>query len=572
MNTILYVYDNDGKLTKKRVIPEEGSESVSYYDTPENGNTVKRFEIGGQNITSHSKNDTFGRKVFDELQIGKGFVSRQFTYHAGSVPDTHKNNGKIKSSATTQLVSQIVMSDGRTLSYEYDKEERIVRVTDSKGTDTRYTYDAQGQLLTETVNGKVENTMRYDGYGNIISKNGIQYCYGDTAWKDLLTCYNGQELIYDAQGNPTTYLGHTLTWEKGRQLKSYDGIGYSYNANGIRTEKNICGEKHVYTVDGTKLLREVWGTNEIVPLYSNEDDVCGILYNKQPYYFLKNLQGDVIAIVDKNAQTVAEYTYDAWGVPTIRSDSTACRIATINPFRYRGYYYDEETGLYYLQSRYYDSQVGRFINADDSVMVGVVDGKISHNIYTYCKNSAVMHRDDSGYVAANVIGAIVGGVIGAIGGYVLTRWLADRLNLKGWKRNLFIWGLTAIIGATAAAIGYFVGPYVAKAWYAFRAKLSGLIRGTFKNIQKIASSKMKHINTSKHLWREVLGKQTNELNIKNLIYRAIRHGEWRVLDNGTIGIHWTCAGKLIEITGTVVNGVFMVGNAWVWNGISKLLF
>ena len=427
VNTILYVYDNDGKLTKKRVIPEEGSESVSYYDTPENGNTVKRFEIGGQNITSHSKNDKFGRKVFDELQIGKGFVSRQFAYHAGSVPDTHKNNDKIKSSATTQLVSQIVMSDGRTLSYEYDKEERIVRVTDSKGTDTRYTYDAQGQLLTETVNGKVENTMRYDGYGNIISKNGIQYCYGDTAWKDLLTCYNGQELIYDAQGNPTTYLGHTLTWEKGRQLKSYDGIGYSYNANGIRTEKNICGEKHVYTVDGTKLLREVWGTNEIVPLYSNEDDVCGILYNKQPYYFLKNLQGDVIAIVDKNAQTVAEYTYDAWGVPTIRSDSTACRIATVNPFRYRGYYYDEETGLYYLNTRYYDPAIGRFINVDDANVVNV-DNKnatiLQYSLFAYTFNNPVNEVDCDGTYSIRKILAIL---FKAVGKGIFTQFMTDMI-------------------------------------------------------------------------------------------------------------------------------------------------
>ena len=247
-------------------------------------------------------------------------------------------------------------------------------------------------------------------------------------------------------------------------------------------------------------------------------------------------------------------------------------IATINPFRYRGYYYDEEIGLYYLQSRYYDAPLGRFVNGDDSVMACVVEGKIAHNIYTYCKNSAVMHRDDSGYVAANVIGAIIGGVIGAIGGYVLTSWLANRLNLKGWKRNLFIWGLTALIGAAAAAIGYFVGPYVSKAWYALRAKISGLIRGSFKSIKNITSSKMKHINTSKHLWGDVLGKRTSNENIKNLIYRAIRNGEWRVLDNGTIGIHWRYAGKLIEITGNVVNGVFKVGNAWVWNGISKLLF
>lgn len=82
------------------------------------------------------------------------------------------------------------------------------------------------------------------------------------------------------------------------------------------------------------------------------------------------------------------------------------------------------------------------------------------------------------------------------------------MNLKGWKRNLFIWGLTALIGA-AAAIGYFVGPYVAKAWHALQAKISGLIRGSFKSIQNITSSKMKHISTSKHLWGRYI-RQTNQ--------------------------------------------------------------
>ena len=116
-----------------------------------------------------------------------------------------------------------------------------------------------------------------------------------------------------AEGNPTSYLGHTLTWEKGRQLKSYDSNTYTYNANGIRTSKTVNGVTHTYTLDGIKILREVWDNNVLVPLYDNEDSVCGIIYNDTPYYFLKNLQGDVIAIVDENAEVVARYAYDAWG-------------------------------------------------------------------------------------------------------------------------------------------------------------------------------------------------------------------------------------------------------------------
>ena len=104
-------------------------------------------------------------------------ISRQFVYHAGKVTDTHKDNAKVKSSATTQLVSQIILSDGRTLSYEYDAEERITKVTDSVDGTTTYTYDALGQLLEEKVNGKVVNSMEYDNNGNITKKNGKEYAY-----------------------------------------------------------------------------------------------------------------------------------------------------------------------------------------------------------------------------------------------------------------------------------------------------------------------------------------------------------------------------------------------------------
>ena len=106
-------------------------------------------------------------------------------------------------------------------------------------------------------------------------------------------------------------------------------------------------------------------------MYDNEGNVCGIRYAGL-WFFQKNLQGDIIAIKNQKGETVARYRYDAWGVPTIVEDISTNDedwegdgIATVNPFRYRGYYYDNETGLYYLQSRYYDPNVGRFINADE---------------------------------------------------------------------------------------------------------------------------------------------------------------------------------------------------------------
>ena len=242
--------------------------------------------------------------------------------------------------------------------------------------------------------------MKYDNYGNIIEKNGKAYTYGNATWKDLLTGFDGKAIEYDAQGNPVKYLGHTLTWEKGRQLKKFDNIEYTYNANGIRTSKTIGGVKHEYTLDGTKILRETWNGNTLIPLYDNEDGVCGILYNNVPYYFIKNLQGDVIAIVDKDAQTVARYSYDAWGACTEAVTYTELTdgldIAAINPFRYKEYYYDSETALYYLQSRYYNATVGRFLNSDDIENLEYLNGPLDLNLFTYTVNCPILLTDGCG--------------------------------------------------------------------------------------------------------------------------------------------------------------------------------
>ena len=193
------------------------------------------------------------------------------------------------------------------------------------------------------------------------------------------------------QSNPTSYLGHTLTWEKGRQLKSFDNIQYTYNANGIRTSKTVNGIKHSYVLDGTKILREEWNGNTLIPLYDNEDSVCGISYNNEPYYFQKNLQGDIIAIVDKDAAVVAKYSYDAWGACTIVQDITENGVAVINPFRYRGYYYDVEIQMYYLQSRYYNPAVGRFTNVDELEFVN-----IDIDLFIYANNDPVNEVDPAG--------------------------------------------------------------------------------------------------------------------------------------------------------------------------------
>ena len=495
VNTVKYYYDTEGKMTKKVITPASGSAQTIYYETNDD-KTIVKFSAGGRTVTSHSKTDSFGRKVFDELQFGTDFVSRQFVYHAGKVTDTHKVKAKVKSSATSQLVSQIILSNGTTLSYGYDAEERITSVVETYTVDgtpvtntTLYTYDALGQFLTETVNGEVVNSMEYDNYGNIAKKNGKAYTYGDAKWKDLLTGFDGKTIEYDAQGNPVKYLGHTLTWEKGRQLRKFDNIEYTYNANGIRTSKTVNGIKHTYTLEGTKILCETWDGNTLVPLYDNEDSVCGILYNNVPYYFVKNIQGDVIAIVDKDAHTVAKYSYDAWGVPTVTLDTSDCQIADINPFRYRGYYYDKEIGLYYLQSRYYDAKLGRFVNGDAPDVIFAKTDTSACNLYDYCDNTPTDRQDHSGFLASVLIHAAFAAV---------TTWLLYFLEYKLGMRYWSWWTLTGLVLANAAmgaVMGaLFGGPFIKLTKLVGLAQKCGLSGVALKAIKLVACGTKIFIN------------------------------------------------------------------------------
>ena len=430
--SVRYYYNGEGALTKKRIKFADGKEQTVTCEQAENESQIVRFMAGEKTITSHSKTDSFGRKTFDELQLGTGFVSRQFHYLEGEKTQEHTQNGMLKSMPTTQLVSQIVLSNGLTLSYGYDEEERITSVTETRmvngeptSSTTLYTYDALGQLLTEKKDGVIVNEMTYDNYGNIASKNGVSYMYGiplhyTPAFKDQLIGFDDNPLIiYDEQGNPLGDTIYTYIWEKGRQLKEcYDDkydITYTYNANGIRTSKfvwSIDGSlKYDYVLDGAKILRETCNGNVLIPLYDNEDSVCGIEYNGSAYYFLKNLQGDVIAIVNYEGEEVARYSYDAWGVCTVTMDNSGCNIANINPFRYRSYYFDKETGLYYLQSRYYDPEVGRFINADDAGYLMNQNGSTHHNLFSYCHNNPVNHTDFNGYIIWSTIFKFVLGLI-----------------------------------------------------------------------------------------------------------------------------------------------------------------
>ena len=301
------------------------------------------------------------------------------------------------------------------LKYNYDANGNITHVFEFDNQVIRYYYDGLNRLVRED-NNYIDKTITYcyDKCGDILSKseytltsaetlgepvNTVTYSYTDANFKNAVTQYGDDAIVYDASGNPTSYRGYTMTWAKGRQLASLSGNGksmsFKYDNAGIRTSKTVSGVETKYTYLGGTLVSQKTGDEVINFAYSAGGAPYGFSYNGQSYFYLLNLQGDVIGIYDGSGNIVVRYTYDSWGKVISVTGSLADTVGVKNPLRYRGYYYDVETKLYYLQSRYYDPETCRFINAD-SLLVAGDDYIQGVNMFAYCQNNPVVYSDPSG--------------------------------------------------------------------------------------------------------------------------------------------------------------------------------
>ena len=341
-------------------------------------------------------------------------------------------------------------------------------------------------------------------------------------------------------------------------------INYTYNADGVRIGKS--GAKTAtYTVSGTQILSEKSGSNTTYYLYDENGSPVGLTYKGTTHYYRKNLQGDIINITDSTGAKTVTYSYNAWGKLTSMTGNM--ELAVNNPFRYRGYYYDVESGLYYLNSRYYDPQTGRFINAEPNVDYGKFDegaGLNGYNVFAYCANNPVMFKDDSGEFVISTavligigIGALIGGVAGGTYGYNK----AVKNNVPKGQRWKYVVGYGLGGAVIGGVIGGFVGYGVGVALGA-KASSGLVIKSVSKALSSVSRNTMHHIMQSKHAWGRLLRNATWN-NVKGLINTTIKNGATTLINKQGEALIYEAVRNNVVVRYAIIDGVIKISDAWV---------
>ena len=529
---VTYTYDGDGQLYSVREVGGDSPATYLYtYDST--GNLIiseKKDEAGDSLLRVYLSYDSSGQLVGQSWYMGNSSYSESYTYNTtdGSLNTMVTGTGdtiqldydelqrltsastelytksysyhNLSDTRTTTQVSQVQytgLPTALTYGYTYDADGNIATYSaPGKGMVT-YTYDALGQLLSAV--GDETYTYSYDSAGNILTANGHTYAYGMAGWQDLLTAFDGETITYDAIANPLSYYNGTrwtFTWENGRSLATAtDGttnISYSYDANGLRTTKTVGDSTHYYYYASGQLLREYViidngdGTADSYTLdffYDASGYPYALKRGNSVYYYITNLQGDVMYLVDADGSIVASYEYDPYG----NIISATGSMANLNPLRYRGYYYDTELEMYYLQSRYYDPQIGRFINADSYASTG--QGVLGCNMFAYCANNPINCIDSSGqaemFLAEYIISQLCAALADMIFGVKATM-----VSIKAAIKASFIPAVCIV----AAAVGVTAISYVFYQVYHLMATAQQAIKAVKAQIQqkKLKESQLKN--------------------------------------------------------------------------------
>lgn len=594
-------YDALDRLSTKTVIAGFVKITNSYnYRSDKDGNSgnlVDSYHAGY--VVGDTKQTSL---TFNYTYDGNGNITGVTqTEHSGKVfpnPDPQPTKGlEIMSVDSSETVTSSYTS-----TYTYDEAGQLVEAVDGETSKIyRYKYDNSGNII------RMEEVER-DEAGNEVTTSNKTFSYTN----GILSSYrDGNTTVTyrtDAMGNPiaiSTGTGtQSLTWGEGRMLlrvkqNASNYSQYTYNADGLRIKKDVMKDgqlttsKYVWGNNGLAgiITNNMSSTTTVVPLYDSSGEAIGFSVKKvggiippistEPvvYTYVKNLQGDVIRILDKTGRTVVSYTYDPWGVPTVTGDT---ELAALNPCSYRGYDYDEETGYYYLQSRYYDPEIGRFLNSDDAAFLEANGTILGYNLFSYCCNSPISIEDKSGHFGTPIQWACA--IIGALVGIPFGKWLANKLGYYSGPKYLAI-RAGAIIGG--AVLGWFSGKLITKlaamyikshpevyvkiiSRYGYATLiqiksflgLNGPLSSFFQTLlSRLEANRINHILLPHHNWRMIGATQWKD--VQRAIIYVLCNGASKPYKADSRLIYARYRGHIIEIQIKIVNGIIKIVDGWV---------
>ncbi|MDD2376322.1 MAG: hypothetical protein PHD15_02340 [Clostridia bacterium] len=393
--TISYTYDTGGNLTSKDIYEYTTDISLTGL-TKLDTKTYTYDTVWKDKLTNYNGKDITYDNIGNPLTYDGNTYTWQNGRQLASVTKGQNTSGLteafdiIKVKAGT--LSGDYNGDGKDdVAALYDCGNNQTKIIVWKSTGSGY---SNGEVwwdsgvgnfdITKVIGRVVSGDFNADGKDDI----SVLYDYGNSKSSYLNFISNGTGFDNDTYSE----------WWKANNNMSI----YKYNDSGIRTQKTVNGVTTNYYLEGDKVIYETTGTNTTYYTYDGESNLVGFKYNNTQYYYVRNGQGDITGILDNNLTNVISYTYDTWGKLVsikdangidVTSDTTS--IGNINPYRYRGYRYDNETGMYYLQSRYYNPETCRMLNSDS--IGGEVGKLLSHNVFTYCLNNPVNMEDDTGH-------------------------------------------------------------------------------------------------------------------------------------------------------------------------------
>ncbi|MGC4379155.1 RHS repeat-associated core domain-containing protein [Fictibacillus sp. Mic-4] len=424
--TTNYVYDADDKVKEKS--DSTGKKNTYTYD--KNGNVVKStFASGTTTITVDRKVD----KNDQVTSITSGNTAASFTYTENDLLAGLKNkNGTFTlydyDGAGQPLRFLTTNSSGAFIeSFDYTYDAKGNRLTEeTKDGTAKFTYDKSEQLIKEVRPNGDTYEYTYDEVGNRLSKKVTkgstvitdEYTY-DAA--NQLTAINGKSVTHDKNGNLTNDGKRTYVYDaEDRLIEVKEGstsvAKYQYNSQGLRVSKTTGSTTINYTYDeNNNVVLETDQSGNVIASYVYDDGNRPLTMTKggKTYTFHGNARGDVTSVTDEQGAVVASFEYDSWGNILKESGSFASQV----PFRYAGYRYDPETKFYYLQQRYYNPEIGRFLTLDPDL--GDKENPITQNGYTYADNNPVLKVDPNGEFAWAAGAFFVPGIGWVIGAGVL---------------------------------------------------------------------------------------------------------------------------------------------------------